>query len=155
LEHGPRDFLDNPDAADTRYLFKLAKEGNFSAIVLQVGQVTKFAWEFAGEVPLIVKVNGKTEIPPDDEAFSPVQCSVEEAARIDAARHAIQYAPRTPILISGGSKEGDDAILEKARMSFEAGAKGLIFGRNMFQRPLAEAVALCERLHELASKYPS
>jgi class I fructose-bisphosphate aldolase len=255
LEHGPRDFLDNPDAADTRYLFKLAKEGNFSALVLQVGQVSKFAWEFAGEVPLIVKVNGKTEIPSDDEAFSPVQCSVEEAARlgadaigytmytgsprqdddfiqfrdvreaaealglpvivwayprgaavnekggkeslyqvsyaariaaelgadiakinfpkagpskgapkpydtldlsgIDAARHAIQFVPRTPILISGGSKEGDDAIIEKARMSFEAGAKGLIFGRNMFQRPLAEAVSLCERLHELASKYPS
>jgi hypothetical protein len=103
LEHGPRDFLDNPDAADTRYLFKLAKEGNFSALVLQVGQVSKFAWEFAGEVPLIVKVNGKTEIPSDDEAFSPVQCSVEEAARLGA--DAIGYT-----MYTGSPRQDDDFI---------------------------------------------
>ena len=255
LEHGPRDFIPNPDAADTRYLFKLAKEGGFNALVLQVGQVSKFHWEFAGEVPLIIKINGKTEIPPDDEAFSPVNCTVEDAVRlgadaigytmyvgsprqdddfmqfrdvreeaerfgipvivwgyprgsavnekggrdslyqisyaarvaaevgadvakinfpksgpskgapapydtldlagVDAAKHAISYAPRTPILISGGGKENDDAIIEKARMGFEAGAKGLIFGRNMFQRPYGEALALCDRLRELASKYSS
>jgi len=73
LEHGPRDFVPNWEAADTRWLFKLAKEGQFNAIVLQIGQAEKFFWEFAGEVPLVLKLNGKTEIPSDEAAFSPVQ----------------------------------------------------------------------------------
>lgn len=253
LEHGPRDFVPNPDAADARWLFRLAKEGNFNAIVLQVGQVQKFFWEFAGEVPLVLKINGKTEIPPDDEAFSPVNCTVEQAVRLGAdaigytmyvgspaqdrdleqwrevreeaddlgiptiiwayprgsaikakggrdslyavayaarvaaeigadlvkvnfpkpgrsegapkpydtwdaeplaaARHAISMSPRTPVLISGGEAESDDAVVEKARLSFEAGATGLIFGRNMFQRKLDDALRLCERLHELCQKF--
>ena len=42
----------------------------------------KFFWDFAGEVPLILKLNGKTEIPPDDEALSPVPAAVEDAVRL-------------------------------------------------------------------------
>lgn len=255
LEHGPRDFVPNWEAADSRWLFRLAKEGRFNAIVLQVGQAQKFFWEFAGEVPLILKVNGKTEIPPDDEAFSPVHATVEQAVKlgadaigytmyigspaqdrdfiqfrqvreeaerfgmpvivwsyprgsaiakkggrdslyaiayaarvaaevgsdlvkinfpkpgksegapkpysewdpepIEAAKHCVEAARRTPVLISGGEKEDDDAIVEKARQSFEAGATGLIFGRNMFQRKLDDALRLCDRLHELCAKYGS
>jgi len=253
LEHGPRDFVPNWDAADTRWLFRLAKEGRFNAIVLQVGEAQKYFWEFAGEVPLILKVNGKTEIPSDDEAFSPVNATVETAVKmgadaigytlyvgspaqdrdfiqfrqireeadrygmpvivwsyprgsaiknkggkdslyaiayaarvaaelgadlvkinfpkagksegapkpydtmdlegVESARHAIDSAQRTPVLISGGEKEDDDSIVEKARQSFEAGAVGLIFGRNMFQRKLDDALRLCDRLHELCAKF--
>lgn len=256
LEHGPRDFVPNWDAADTRWLFRLAKEGRFNAIVLQIGEASKYFWEFAGEVPLVLKLNGKTEVPPDDEAFSPCHASVEDAValgadavgytlyvgspaqdrdfiqlrrvrqdcerfgmplivwsyprgsavnkkggrdslyqvsyaartaaevgadivkinfpkaslvdnvpkpygewggldQLEAARHAIDSAQRTPVLISGGEKGEDDAIIEKARLSFEAGAMGLIFGRNMFQRKLDDALRLCERLHELCQKYGS
>ena len=73
---------------------------------------------------------------------------------LEAAKHAIQSAQRTPVLISGGEKGEDEAIIEKARLSFEAGATGLIFGRNMFQRKLDDALRLCDRLHELAAKFP-
>ena len=48
---------------------------------------------------------------------------IQEA--IDAV---VRSAGRTLLLVSGGSRAGDDAMLEKARMSMDAGATGLIFG---------------------------
>ena len=41
LEHGPRDFWDNPDSADPEFQLRLAEEGNFSAIVFQIGLAEK------------------------------------------------------------------------------------------------------------------
>ena len=84
LEHGPRDFFANPDAGDPRYVLRLAVEGGFNAVVLQIGLAEKFFWDYAGEVPLILKLNGKTDIPPDDEALSPLHATVEDAVRLGA-----------------------------------------------------------------------
>ena len=83
LEHGPRDFFANPDAADPRYVLQLAVDGGFNAVVLQIGLAEKFYRDYAGEVPLILKLNGKTDIPADDEALSPLHASVEDARRVD------------------------------------------------------------------------
>ena len=84
LEHGPRDFFANPAAGDPRYITRLAVEGGFNGIAIQIGLAEKFYWDFAGEVPLVLKLNGKTEIPPDDEALSPLHASVEDAVRLGA-----------------------------------------------------------------------
>ena len=82
LEHGPRDFFANPAAGDPGYIARLAVVGGFNGIAIQIGLAEKFFWDFAGEVPLILKLNGKTEIPPDDEALSPVHATVEDAVRL-------------------------------------------------------------------------
>jgi fructose-bisphosphate aldolase, class I len=84
LEHGPRDFAANPAAADPRYIIKLGVEGGFNGIVLQIGLAEKFFWDYAGEVPLILKLNGKTDVPPDTEALSPLHAGVDEAVRLGA-----------------------------------------------------------------------
>src|ERR1043166_3205180 len=84
LEHGPRDFFANPAAGDPAYIVKLAVEGGFNGIAIQVGLAEKFYWDYAGEVPLVLKINGKTEVPADDEALSPLNASVEDAVRLGA-----------------------------------------------------------------------
>lgn len=84
LEHGPRDFFANPAASDPRYVVRLALEGGFNGIVLQVGLADRFFHTYAGQVPLILKLNGKTDIPSDSEAFSPLHATVEEAVRLGA-----------------------------------------------------------------------
>lgn len=253
LEHGPRDFFANPAAGNPRYILKLAVEGAFNGIAIQIGLAEKFFWDFAGEVPLVLKLNGKTEIPPDADALSPVHASVADAVRLgadavgytmyvgtpaqehdfaqyrvvreDAQRlgiplivwayprgsaveakggkssfYAVDYAARTAselgadvvkvnfpkpdrrtgvrpeydaefssqqaveavvrsanrtlVLISGGEKAGDEAMVEKARQSMEAGATGLIFGRNVWQRPHDESLRFVSRLREVLAKYP-
>ena len=63
---------------------KLAVDGGFNGVALQIGAAQKFFWEFAGEVPLVLKLNGKTEIGPSDEPLSPLNASVEDAVRLGA-----------------------------------------------------------------------
>jgi class I fructose-bisphosphate aldolase len=254
LEHGPRDFSGNPESSDPGYIIRLAVEGGFNGIALQIGLAEKFYWDYAGEVPLVLKLNGKTDIPSAIDPFSPVNATVEDAVRLgadavgytlyvgspaqerdfaqylrvreDAERfgmplivwsyprgaaidakggkdsfYAVDYAARiaselgadlvkvnfpqpgkqsgvpevyrrefssaeaieavvrsasrTLLLVSGGEQAGDEAMLEKARQSMEAGATGLIFGRNVFQRGHDESLRLVAQLRDILAKYPS
>ena len=84
VEHGPRDFFVNPKASDPRYILRLAIEGAFNGIAIQIGLAEKFYWEYAGEIPLILKLNGKTDFPSDADALSPLQATVEDAVRLGA-----------------------------------------------------------------------
>lgn len=251
LEHGPVDFFANPEALNPEYQARLALEGGYSGIVFHIGLAEKYMPRFAGKVPLVLKLNGKTNIPPDDEAFSPQTATVEDAVRLGAdavgytlyvgspaqdqdfiqfmqiraeaerfgmpvivwayprgwaveekggrdSLYAVDYAARvadelgadvvklnvpdfepeknqaspkpyntlhldyaqavrkvvesagkTMVLFSGGSKMGDEDLLEKARICMEAGATGLIFGRNMWQRPYHEGLALTAKIKEI------
>ena len=67
----------------------------------------------------------------------------------------MRSANRTLLLVSGGERAGDDAMVEKARESMEAGATGLIFGRNVWQREHDESLRFAGRLKEVLAKYPT
>jgi fructose-bisphosphate aldolase, class I len=84
IEHGPRDFFPNPASKDPEYQFSLAAEAGYSALACQIGLAEKYYPDYAGQVPLILKVNGKTDIPPSDEALSTTNASVEDAVRLGA-----------------------------------------------------------------------
>ncbi len=255
LEHGPVDFFDNPESIDTDWIYKLAVAGNFSGIALHIGLAEKYHQKYAGKVPLVLKINGKTTIPPDDDAFSSLTSSVEDAVRLGAdavgytlyvgspsqdvdiaqcnevrrecekygmpliiwayprgasvkakggvdSLYGIDYAARvaceigadivklnepkwdaagaaaspkpyntlkftdeeglakvvksagrTLVLVSGGSKMGDDATMHKAKLAMEAGCVGLIFGRNMWQRKWDDALSMTTKMHDLMKGY--
>jgi class I fructose-bisphosphate aldolase len=84
IEHGPRDFFPNPASKDPEYQFRLAAEAGYSAIACQIGMASKYYPDYAGQVPLLLKINGKTDIPPSGEAFSSTNASVEDAVRLGA-----------------------------------------------------------------------
>jgi class I fructose-bisphosphate aldolase len=96
LEHGPSDFLPNPAALDTDFQFRLALEGRYSAIALGVGLAERYFGEYAGRVPLILKLNGKTNIPDDAAATSPLFASVEDAVRLGADAVGVTLYVGTP-----------------------------------------------------------
>ena len=268
FEHGPIDFFPNPPAGDPAYQFKLALEGEYSGIAVHIGLAEKYLGEYAGRVPLILKINGRTNVPPETAAFSACDATVEDAVRLgadavgytlyvgspaqdtdlsqcarvraecerfgmplilwgyprgefievkggrntlyaiayaarvacemgadvvkvniperldpqsealaryrayleahdgeaylelekasDAERlgHVVTSAGRTLVLISGGGRVSVDKLTEGARTCMDAGATGLIFGRNLWQRPREEALALTQRLRELLAQYP-
>src|SRR5215212_755308 len=101
IEHGPRDFFPNPASKDPEYQFRLAAEAGYSAIACQIGLATKYYPDYAGQVPLILKVNGKTDVPPSDEALSTTNASVEDAVRLGA--DAVGYT-----LYVGSPRQDDD-----------------------------------------------
>jgi class I fructose-bisphosphate aldolase len=255
LEHGPRDFFDNPDSIDPEFQLKLAVKGGFSGIVFHIGLAEKYMKEYAGEIPLVLKLNGKTNIPSDDEAFSSLTGTVEDAVRLGAdavgytlyvgsprqdedieqfmnirvdaekygmpvimwayprgaavetkggrdSLYAIDYAARvacelnadvvklnypviddkktvhspspynklslsaeesfkkvvksagrTMVIVSGGEKISDEELIHKVEMTMKSGATGLIFGRNMWQRKIDDALAITKKIKEIMSRY--
>ncbi|MFW9957388.1 MAG: class I fructose-bisphosphate aldolase [Candidatus Odinarchaeota archaeon] len=84
IEHGPVDFFANPPSADPEFQFKLALEGGYSGIALHLGLAEKYAPKYAGRVPIVLKINGKTRIPGAGDPISPMTGSVEDAVRIGA-----------------------------------------------------------------------
>ncbi len=84
LEHGPSDFFSNPESGDPDFQFRLAEAAGFSGIALHIGLIEKYALPYAGRVPVVVKINGKTRIPSEDSPFSPLTASVRDAVRVGA-----------------------------------------------------------------------
>ena len=103
IEHGPRDFFPNPASKDPEYQFRLAAEAGYSAIACEIGLATKYYPDFAGQVPLVLKLNGKTDIPPSDEPVSPCNAKVEDAVRLGA--DAVGYT-----LYVGSPRQDEDLV---------------------------------------------
>ncbi len=264
LEHGPIDFLGNPDALDPEFQLRVALEGGYSGIVYQVGIANKYMHKYAGRVPLVLKLNGKTNLPNDDAPFSPQLASIQDAHYLGAdavgytlyvgssrqdedfrqiwkvreecekyglplivwsyprgtavkakggvdSLYAVDYAARAAlevgadivkvnvpvyqynmsnekeaaafnampkeyqalsedygsairrvilsagrsmVLFSGGSKLGDTDLLEKARQAMANGASGLIFGRNIWQRPHDQAISISQQIKQIMLEHP-
>jgi fructose-bisphosphate aldolase, class I len=109
IEHGPRDFFPNPASKDPEYQFRLAAEAGYSAIACEIGMAQKYYPAYAGQVPLILKVNGKSDVPPSDEPVSPCNADVEDAVRLGA--DAVGYT-----MYFGSPRQEEDLIqLRKVR----------------------------------------
>jgi class I fructose-bisphosphate aldolase len=71
-----------------------------------------------------------------------------EAYRL-AVEKAVASAGKAMVLFSGGSRISDVDLLRKARICIESVATGLIFGRNMWQRPFKDGLEITEKLKQL------
>jgi len=102
----------------------------------------------------IVKVNfPKLEYDPEKNGSPPAPYNDIDIDETEAFRQVVESAGDTMVLVSGGSKTDDKELLGKVEMSMKAGATGLIFGRNMWQRPMDEALVLTDKIKEIMNKY--
>jgi fructose-bisphosphate aldolase, class I len=62
--------------------------------------------------------------------------------------HVVQacFSGRRIVVFSGGAAKGADAVYQDARDIRDGGGNGSIIGRNTFQRPRADALAMLEKL---------
>ena len=59
------------------------------------------------------------------------------------------------VLFSGGEKQDDDVrVLEQVKRYMDAGATGVMFGRNMWLRRFDKAVALSRQVHAIMARHP-
>ncbi len=84
LEHGPADF--NANSVNPDFILDIAVKGGFNAVILQKGTAEKYysGSKYRKQVPLILKLNGKTNLY-KGEAYSPQVCEVEEALKLGAS----------------------------------------------------------------------
>lgn len=130
IEHGPRDFFPNPASKDPEYQFKLAAEAGYSALACQIGMAEKYYPDYAGRVPLILKVNGKTDIPSSAKALSTCNATVEDAVRLGA--DAVGYT-----LYVGSPRQDEDlAQLRQVRQDCDRFGMPLV----IWSYPRGEAI---------------
>lgn len=84
FEHGPaRSFAMNPDAYDPSYHFSLALESGCNAYAAPLGMLEACAREFAGELPLILKINNSDSLyKPKADPISALTSCVDDALRL-------------------------------------------------------------------------
>ena len=119
FEHGPaRSFAPNPPGYDPRYHFQLALDAGCNAYAAPLGFIEAGAAEFAGEIPLILKLNNHDSLAPDGGDPTPsVTASVQDALRLGCA--AIGYT------IYPGSAQFQGMYEVLADLTREAKACGL------------------------------
>jgi class I fructose-bisphosphate aldolase len=91
FEHGPaRSFAPNPEGYDPDYHFQLAIDAGCNAYAAPLGFLEASAAKFAGQIPLILKLNNSDSLSKLGGApVSAVTASVKDAARLGCA--AIGY----------------------------------------------------------------
>ncbi|WP_448580232.1 class I fructose-bisphosphate aldolase [Thermaurantiacus sp.] len=248
FEHGPaRSFAVNPPAYDPHYHFRLAIDAGLNAYAAPLGMLEAGAASFAGQIPLILKVNSSNSwatakdqavtagvddalrlgcsaigltIYPGSESFDEMveeareliaeaksaglaavvwsyprggKLSKEGELALDVSAYAAHLAcligahvvkvklpsdhieqgdakkayegqdwstqakrvahvvrscfeGRRLVVFSGGAAKGADAVFDDARAIRDGGGNGSIIGRNSFQRPREEALALLDRI---------
>jgi class I fructose-bisphosphate aldolase len=83
FEHGPhRSFAPNPVGYDPDYHFQLAIDAGCNAYAAPLGFLEAGAAKFAGEVPLILKVNNSDSLAKMDQPCSAITASVKDAVRL-------------------------------------------------------------------------
>jgi class I fructose-bisphosphate aldolase len=86
FEHGPaRSFAMNPDGYDPSYHFELAIESGCNAYAGPLGALEMCARDYAGEIPLILKINNSESLYADKAPISALTSHVDDALRLGCA----------------------------------------------------------------------
>jgi class I fructose-bisphosphate aldolase len=118
FEHGPaRSFAKNPVGYDPRYHFELAIEAGCNAYAAPLGFLEAGAAEFAGEVPLILKLNNSDSLFSGSDPCSAVTGSVEDALRLGCAAIGFTIYP--------GSSARNDMYQQIRELALDAKSAGL------------------------------
>src|SRR5580698_9920740 len=114
FEHGPaRSFAVNPAAYNPRYHFELAIESGCNAYAAPLGFIEAGAREFAGEIPLILKINNHDVLYDEKDPLSAVTASVEDALRLGCAAIGFTIYPGSAARVTMYEELSEAAELAK------------------------------------------
>jgi class I fructose-bisphosphate aldolase len=118
FEHGPaRSFASNPEGYDPRYHFELAIEAGCNAYAAPLGFLEAGAAEFAGDVPLILKLNNSDSLFGGSDPCPAVTGSVEDALRLGCAAIGFTIYP--------GSSARNEMYQQIRELALDAKSAGL------------------------------
>ncbi|MGZ3771720.1 MAG: class I fructose-bisphosphate aldolase [Bdellovibrio sp.] len=118
FEHGPaRSFAKNPDGYDPAYHIELAIESGCNAYAAPLGAMEAVARDYAGEIPLILKINNSDTLYTNKSPISALTSYIDDALRLGCTGIGFTIYP--------GSSERKHMYEEIAQASREAKAAGL------------------------------
>ncbi len=117
FEHGPaRSFAKNPDGYDPAYHFELAIESGCNAYAAPLGFLEACAREYAGEIPLILKINNSDTLYSNKMPISAVTSWIDDALRLGCVGIGFTIYPG-----SSERKNMYEEIAEASRLAKQAG----------------------------------
>jgi class I fructose-bisphosphate aldolase len=121
---------------------KLSKEGE---LALDVGAYAAHMAALLGAH--IIKVKLPSAHVEQKDAQKPYE-GTDWSEQADRVRHVVQasFNGRRIVVFSGGASKATDSVYQDARDIRDGGGNGSIIGRNTFQRPRDEALAMLEKL---------
>jgi class I fructose-bisphosphate aldolase len=129
VEHGPaRSFAANPAGYDPRYHFRLALEAGCNAHAAPLGALRAAASEFAGELPLILKLNNHDLLHDEADPVSALTGSVRDALQLGCVAVGFTIYPGSEFskeiyeLLRAVSEEARDAGLAVVVWSYPRGS---------------------------------
>ena len=118
FEHGPvASFAPNPEGYDPSYHFRLAIEAGCNAYAAPLGALEACAHEFAGEIPLILKINHSDLLYKGGAPLPSLISSVEDALRLGCSAIGFTIYP--------GSSQRKQMYEEIRQASAQAKSAGL------------------------------
>jgi len=118
FEHGPaRSFAPNPGGYNPHYHFELAINAGCNAYAAPLGFLEAGAADYAGQVPLILKLNNNDSLFNDKDPFSAVTASVSDALRLGCAAVGFTIYP--------GSANAKEMYMQLREIIEEAKSVGL------------------------------
>jgi fructose-bisphosphate aldolase, class I len=125
----------------------LSKEGETALDV--VAYAAQIAAQLGAHIIKVKLPSSHIELSEAKKAYDAAHIPLEPLA--ERVRHVVQscFAGRRIVIFSGGAREEDDRLLEEVRGIHAGGGFGSIIGRNSFQRPKPEAIALLRRIMEI------
>jgi len=118
FEHGPaRSFAKNPEGYDPRYHFRLAIDAGCNAYAAPLGFIEAGAADFAGEIPLILKLNNSDSLYTGTDPCPALTGSVDDALRLGCVAIGFTIYP--------ASSARNTMYQEIRDMTVEAKRKGL------------------------------
>lgn len=118
FEHGPdRSFAANPSGYDPEYHVRLALEAGLNAHAAPLGSIQVIAREYAGQIPLILKLNNNDLLGKSADPVPSVTSVVEQALTLGCAAIGFTIYP--------GSASYKEMYEEIQQLSLEAKAAGL------------------------------
>ncbi len=119
FEHGPaRSFASNPLGYDPEYHFNLAIDSGCNAYAAPLGAIEACAAKFAGEIPLILKLNNSDSLYGGDDPCPAITGSVNDALRLGCEAIGFTIYP--------GSKYRNTMYEQIRALTEEAKSKGLV-----------------------------
>ena len=100
----------------------------------------------------IIKVKPPTSYIEQDEAKKVyLSENIPISSLNERIKHVVQscFNGKRLVVFSGGSSKDKESLLEEIKELYLGGASGSIIGRNSFQRPYTEAIALLNQIIDI------
>ena len=123
FEHGPaRSFEPNPEGYDPDYHVQLAIDSGCNAYAAPLGFLEAVADRFAGEIPLILKLNNSDTLAKVDQPASAVTSTVKDAVRLGCTAIGYTIYPG-----SGRRNEMYESLREIILQAKDAGLPSVVW----------------------------